>query len=422
MTSPLVLTPRNRSSDRRFQIAIFCFILLLIAYCDRVNLATAVPSIMSQYGWDSIRMGWVLSAFFLGYTCCLIPAGLLVQRFGPWPVLAVCIAAWSVTTACTPLLRSLGGMCCMRFLVGVFESAVFPSINSLLAEWFPRGEYARAAGFCWSGGYAGPIVAFPLAGMVMAMRGWKSIFFLFALLGVLLLLLLLYVAGAPRNWRRPAASGSPHRPALPTPWKKLCTCPALWALLILHFSSNWFAYVLLSWLPAYFQQARHFSVTGTAFASSIPFAAALGGTTLFAWIADTAGLHSSRTLVRKRLLGLYLLSALALLLLPSIRSGILIVAMLSLASCLMTAATPVYASGSLDLAPGLAAVIVGMQGSFANLAGVLAPAASGYLMKIFSWNAVFAVTAAVCVIGAVTYLVFGKAEPQGLDEPIEVGS
>jgi ACS family sodium-dependent inorganic phosphate cotransporter len=415
MTSPLILTPQQRLSGRRFQIALFCFILLLIAYCDRVNLATAVPEIMSQYRWGSIRMGWVLSAFFLGYTCCLIPAGLLIQRFGPWPLLAFCITGWSIATACTPLARSLPGFYCMRFLVGVCESAVFPSINSLLAEWFPPREYARAAGFCWSGGYAGPIIAFPLAGVVMAMLGWKAIFYLFALLGVVLLLLVLYVGGTPRKWRLPAKRGNSPGLVSAQLWKGVLACPAVWALLILHFSSNWFAYVLLSWLPAYFQQARHFSVTVTAFASALPFCAALAGTSIFAWLADTASVRRSRTLVRKRLLLLYLLCAPALLLLPRINHAVLVVAMLSLSACLMTAATPVYASGSLDLAPGLTAMIVGIQGSFANLAGVLAPAASGYLMKLFSWDAVFAVTAGVCTIGAAAYLAFGSAEPQRLD-------
>lgn len=309
MISPLVLAQRDHASRRHFHIALFCFILLLIAYCDRVNLATAVPAIMSQYGWSSVRMGWVLSAFFLGYTCCLIPAGILVQCFGPWRVLTVCIVGWSVATACTPLSHSLGEIYCMRFLVGVCESAVFPSINSLLAESFLPDEYARAAGFCWSGGYAGPILAFPLAGVVMGMQGWKTIFYVFALLGVLLLLLLILVAGSPLNCLHFRPRSAPRAPRSITPRKKLLMWPALWALLILHFSSNWFAYVLLSWLPAYFQQARHFSVGVTALASSMPFATALAGTSIFAWITDRASANRPRTLVRKRLLAIYVLCA-----------------------------------------------------------------------------------------------------------------
>ena len=395
-------TPRRK----RIQVASFCFAVLVISYCDRVNLATAVPAIMHQYHWNTVQMGWILSGFFLGYTCCLVPAGLLVQKYGAWRVLAVGIASWSLVTALTPLPTSVAGMYCMRVLLGICESGTFPSINALLAEWFPPEERARAAGFCWSGGYAGSIIAFPLAGMLLQVRGWKSVFYIFGVLGILLLVAQVFVAGGSRSNLQSRSTDPPVRPQ----WTRLLASPALWALLILHFSSNWFAYVLLSWLPAYLQEERHFSVTSTAFGSAFPFVAAFLGTSVFATIIDKLSVRHSRTIVCKSLLVLYVLSGIVLLTLPLARNGVLIVFALSVSSCLMTAATPIYASGSLDLVPKFAAILVGIQASFANLAGILAPAASGYLIKTFSWNAVFTITAGICALGATAYIIFGRAE------------
>lgn len=411
LTGPLMA---NSSRGKRISVAWFCFAVLVVSYCDRVNLATAAPAIMTQYHWNTFQMGWVLSGFFLGYTCCLIPAGLLVQKYGAWPVLALGIVSWSLVTTLTPLPRSVAGMYCMRLLLGVCESGTFPAINALLAEWFPPHEYARAAGFCWSGGYAGPILAFPLAGMMLQAWGWKSVFYIFAVLGMVLLVAEARVAGGSRG---SPEKRSPKPPARPQ-WKRLLVSPAVWALLILHFSSNWFAYVLLSWLPTYLQQARHFSVTSTAFGSAVPFLAALLGTSVFAVLIDKLSYRHSRTTVRKSVLGLYLLGGIMLLALPLAKTPISIVGTLSVTSFLMTAASPIYASGSLDLVPRLAAVMVGIQASFANLAGILAPAVSGYLLKTISWNAVFAVTAGVCFLGATAYLLFGRAEVLGSLEPM----
>ena len=80
---------RPMAIGKRVNVALLCFIVLLVSYCDRVNLASAAPAIMRQYQWNTVQMGWILSGFFLGYTCCLIPASLLVQKFGARMVLAL---------------------------------------------------------------------------------------------------------------------------------------------------------------------------------------------------------------------------------------------------------------------------------------------------------------------------------------------
>jgi MFS family permease len=77
----------------------------------------------------------------------------------------------------------------------------------------------------------------------------------------------------------------------------------------------------------------------------------------------------------------------------------------------MTSATPIYASGSLDLAPNSSARLVGIQSTVANTAGIVAPVVSGYLARNGGWGAVFTVTALVCLLGAVTYGCIGRAEP-----------
>src|ERR1043166_2872655 len=65
---------------KRVDLSLLCFFGLLLATCDRVNMAVAAPFIIRDYGWSLARMGWVLSLFYIGYVACRIPAGFLADH------------------------------------------------------------------------------------------------------------------------------------------------------------------------------------------------------------------------------------------------------------------------------------------------------------------------------------------------------
>ncbi len=383
---------------RRVDVALLCFLANVIAHCDRVSISAAVPAMMAEYGWNTAQTGFLLSAFFAGYTLAMIPAGLLADAFGPRRVFAACMTWWSLCTGATAFAASLTGLGAARFLLGVGESGTAPCINGTLVRWFPRGEYSRATSLCWSGGYAGPIIAFPLASLLLHHYGWRAIFLGFTLLGFLWLPFWL-------RYEEPPVDAA-TRGALP--WRMLLTRPAVWAVALLHFSSNWILYVMITWLPAYLLNERKFSLSGMAFGASLPFLCAWIGTNLFAQAIDRA--PWDRTLVRKLALLPYLLAALSLFAIPVAPGDGLTVLLLCSAMTFLTAATPVFSSASLDLAPEHAASLASMLNAFANLAGVTAPAAIGIIVEQLGWQAAFWLTAAVCCAGAAAYFLFGSAE------------
>ncbi|MEX2261417.1 MAG: MFS transporter [Bryobacteraceae bacterium] len=419
--SPARGAPRGRILPwpKRIDVAVLCFTALVIAYCDRVNMSVAAPAIIREYGWDTAQMGWVFTAFFIGYTGFMVPSGRLTDRFGPRRIFAFNIAWWSLFTALTPLPKSIAMMVAVRILMGMGESGVFPSINSVLVRWFPRQEYSRVTGFCWSGGYAGSIVAFPVASAILSAWGWQAVFFLFALLG--LIWIPLWWLGArdqpedspavpPEELRYIVESRPPLARVEAVPWGKLLRLRPLWATWILHFSSNWFSYVMMTWLPSYLQMERGFSLGGMALGSALPFLFALAGTNVFGSLIDRLSQRYDRTKVRKWFLVPYLASAAVLALVPQAPNAAATVAGLCAAMFLLTSVTPVYASSSLDLAPRYAGTVVGIQSTIANLAGILAPVVIGYLVKSAGWSSAFWLTAAVSMAGIATYLFFGSAK------------
>lgn len=375
----------------RHTIALLCFAANVIAHCDRVSLSVAVPSLMKEYGWDSAQMGGVLSAFFTGYALFMIPVGALVNRFGPRKVFAASMGFWSLFTVMTPLARSAQSLFAMRFLLGAGESGTAACINGTLARWFPPGEFARAAGLCWSAGYFGPILAFPLASWLLAEFGWRAIFLGFGAIGFLWLPFWLRAA-------EPARGGGTSKPV---PWRALLRQRAVWGVFGLHFSSNWILYVMITWLPAYLTTARGFQLGAGAVGASLPFLCAWIGTNVFAQLTDR-----TPPAWRRIFLIPYTACAALIFYLPSAPAQTATVAVLCLAMAMLSAVTPLFSSASMRLAPEFAGPLAAVQNAFANLAGIIAPAAIGWLVKWHGWEAAFALTAAVCLMGSIAYWLF----------------
>ncbi|MFN8008854.1 MAG: MFS transporter [Terriglobia bacterium] len=421
------ILPERKTSDsnrflpwpKRVDVTLLSFLAMVIAYCDRVNLSMAAPMIMREYHWDTVQMGWVLSGFFMGYTFLMIPVGRLVDLFGPRRVFAASMAWWSVFTAVTPLARSVVGLTIMRAVMGVGQCSAIPAINRALVNWFPRREYSRAFGFSYSGSFAGPILAFPLASLLLQAFGWRSVFFAFAFLGFFWLPL--WVRGVSD---RPESCSSikqaeldtilserPHLPSIEkVPWLKLLRLPPYWGLLMLHFSSNWFIYVIVSWLPSYLMLERHFSLANTTIGSTLPFATALLSCNFWSALIDHASKKRPRTLVRKLFLLPFACAGGLLLMIPRVSSPIATVFFLCIALMLYSSVISIYTSGSVEIAPRYAGTVGGIQNCFGNFAGVLVPVIVGYVVKISNWGNAFWVTAAVTWLGIMVYAIFGKSE------------
>ena len=76
-------------------------LVTMLTYLDRLNLGIAAKYIQDEFGFSTQTMGWVFSAFLLGYAIFQIPGGWAGDRFGPKNVLALAIVFWSLFTALT---------------------------------------------------------------------------------------------------------------------------------------------------------------------------------------------------------------------------------------------------------------------------------------------------------------------------------
>src|SRR5262249_14792704 len=160
----------------------------------RLGFGVAGRGIKKDLGLTDDQMGYLASAFLVAYGLCQVPGGLLGDRFGTRYLLTILVLAWSVLSGATALAMNLTAVATLpfvfllivRFLFGVFQSAEFPSLTRVIADWMPIQERASAQGLIWMfSRLGGAVVPFLFAGMLAFFGGWTTPFWVMASMGVL---------------------------------------------------------------------------------------------------------------------------------------------------------------------------------------------------------------------------------------------
>ena len=163
------------------RIGIVLVVCNLVAWLDRMAINMAVPFIAQDLAIGPDKVGWILSAFFLGYAICQVPGGLLADRFGPRIVIVCALAWWTLFTGFTGLASSLGVLLVVRLLFGMGEGMFPAAVWKVLAQTFTTKNRATANSLVLSSIAIGPALT-PLAlAPMLSTWGWRVSF---AVLGV----------------------------------------------------------------------------------------------------------------------------------------------------------------------------------------------------------------------------------------------
>lgn len=125
---------------RRYFVAAGMFLLSLLLYIDRICISVAKDPISADLGLTDKAMGWVLSAFALGYALFQVPSGMLADRHGPRKILAGIVTFWSALTALTGAVWNYLSLLSFRFLFGMGEAGAFRACHG---PFIPGCQFGR---------------------------------------------------------------------------------------------------------------------------------------------------------------------------------------------------------------------------------------------------------------------------------------
>jgi MFS family permease len=375
-------------------------ISVFINYVDRTNLSIAAPMLKDELGISASQLGVLLSAFFWTYACLQPVTGWLVDRLNVNWVIAGGFFLWSAATVGTGVVHAFSTLLVLRLILGVGESAAYPSYSKIIALHFPEEHRGLANSVIAAGLALGPGFGMLMGGTLMARFGWRPFFIVLGLVSLLWLVPWIKWMPEARSSIHLDTTGAPSVP-------EFLRLRSAWGTCVGLFCANYLNYFLITWLPFYLVRERHFSMDkmarlgGTAYLLGACFA------TLSGWLSDRWIMSGETpTRVRKTFTGGGLALAGIFLGLSAVSGSVICIAMLLLGvSFHGVAVSNIWAITQTLAGPQAAGRWTGFQNFVGNLAGVVVPALTGFALDRtghFYWA--FAILTAVALTGTTSWV------------------
>ena len=418
-------------SQRWFVVGLL-FLAGVINYLDRAALSIAAPLIQKDLNFSHAQMGIVFSSFFIGYALFNFIGGVASDKIGAKKVFGASMGIWSVFCGATALASSLGSLIVLRVLFGMGEGPFSSSNSKMVNNWFPRREVASAIGVISSGTPLGGALAGPVVGYLAIRFGWRWAFVAIMVLGLMWLVLWsLTTTERPQQNKRVSASelaliveGQQQASSMESApaGEKLglrfyLKQPIVLATAFAFFSYNYVLFFFLSWFPTYLMEAHHLSLHDMSIATVIPWVLGSIGLAAGGFITDMILRITGKPLLARRMVLSVCLGAAAVCVgfagrVESMQGA---VALMSVSIFFLYVTGAVYWAVIQDT---VRRENVGGVGGFvhllANLAGVIGPAVTGFIVQAThgAYGSAFVLAGAVAVLGALCSLIWIR-EPRG---------
>jgi len=164
---------------RWYRLIPIVFITYSLAYLDRANYGFAAAGGMAEDLDITAAMSSLLgSLFFLGYFFFQIPGALYADKKSAKKLIFWSLILWGALAMATGMVSNVKGLIAIRFMLGVVESAVMPSMLVFLSKWFTKAERSRANTFLILGNPVTILWMSILSGYLVDSVGWRWMFIL----------------------------------------------------------------------------------------------------------------------------------------------------------------------------------------------------------------------------------------------------
>jgi predicted MFS family arabinose efflux permease len=284
---------RSARTERVYAGYVLCVLLVVYTFnfIDRIILGVLVPPIKAELGLTDTQLGLLGgTAFALFYTALGVPIGWLADRFNRVWIMTAALALWSALTAACGLATSFAQLFLSRLGVGVGEAGGVAPAYSLISDYFPPSQRARALGVHAFGIPIGSALGLLFGGVIASAVNWRAAFFIVGLAGLVLSPLLLATVREPKRGGLDQRTAPTLAPGLREVARVLMRKPAFWGLSLAAASSSIMGYGLFFWLPSFFVRSYGLSLMQVSlFFGGVTLVGGVAGVWLGGWLADRYG-------------------------------------------------------------------------------------------------------------------------------------
>lgn len=389
---------------KKWWLAIYMGIGIAISYLVRVNISHAIIPIATEYGLNEVQQGMLLSAFAWGYVALMFIGGVLVDKLGSLKMSFTSAITWSIFTSlsaigfCWPMIFTT------EMLAGASEAPIFPANAKIVRNNYEEDERGRATAIFDSGSYVGTAISAPLMSFLIIRFSWRYAYILIALLGIIWALL----------WKKYSKGlDDINEKVSKTKVDKQTVLSLLKNRKIIGMSFGFFCYnyiknFYLTWFPSYLVTEKGFSQLKIGIWGMLPsIAAVLGGLIAGALTDKMIRNGVNKTVARKLPLCFGLIASGVIVFADFIQSQYLVIGLLSFSFAMAIAASPSIWAMPGDVAPdvNLIGTIGGIQNTVSNIAGIVSPIITGYLVLITGdFKAALFTSGVLACMGALSYV------------------
>ncbi|VDK42243.1 unnamed protein product [Anisakis simplex] len=389
--------------------------------------------------WSADEQGYIFSAFNLGLLT-MLGTGLLADKFNAKYMIigSVLIASFANLLIAVASALSVYYTIAGRFLVGVSDALLQPSVNSLITRWFPPTERSYALGLATGGRQLGTLLIVPASGALCSQTilfgGWPSIFYLSASIGIAFVII--YTAlGADKPSKQTCIAEKElkfitasnlnenigkKRMQRKVPWLQILKSAPVWSAVIAVICHEFPLMTMIMFLPSYLHDVHHYTTTENGILSALPTACLWISKILSSYLNTFLQRRTklSRTIICKILnsigslgLGLFLWAST---LLDSSHAPLAVILLCASMAC-AGLHTPGCQASLVSLAPAFSGAITGLTFFFVASAGIINPIITKWIVQKgthLEWNAVFYMSTLVALIPVVTFNIWGSADVQ----------
>jgi ACS family glucarate transporter-like MFS transporter len=404
-----------KKGNLRWWFAFLFFIIGLVAYMDRSNIAVVATPMMNDFHINKVKFGLLNSLFSLGYAVANLPAGALAEKFGARYIVGFAMLWWSIFTMLTAAVRGYGLLAAVRLLFGVGEGPMYPGNSVFNTYWFRNNEKARASGALLAGSYFGPVIGPIITVAIYHAWGWHAVFYLFGVVG-LIVAVIWFLLGRNKPEDHPSIKleelayiqegrSVQTESKKAAPWGKLLKNLRFWLFALQYFVTIYVVTMFLVWLPTYLHEAHHLSVATSGIEAASPWLA-IFFVVLFGGAISDRMIRAGKSRMKARgglAIGGFIVFSIAVFLAAHTTSTVVNVFWLTIS--LGALGLPVVTSWAtaLDLGNQYSGSVSGWMNFWGNVGAFLSPLVCGWLAQTAGWDAALLINIVPVLIAIVMW-------------------
>ena len=393
-------TPPDTQLARTATVTISIVVLAwFLDNVDRALVAFALPVIGTEFSATNTQLGLVVSGFTLSVALMKIPAGLLVDKFGPRRLLTVELIAWAGFMVLIGFSSTLWGLIALRVVFGFAAGLMGVSTYKMVGERIiPRWRTVGSSSIMTANLVAIAVVPLVVAPL-MATQAWRPLFMWASLIGLVVAGYVWFFMPKPLPIELREETKVSHDDDL-SAWR-LLRLPAVWRFGLLAALMNLITFGLFFWGPTYLIRERGVDPASTGWMTSVAFGAmgvaVVGGSLLFDRVFSE----------KPRLLAAPALLVSSLLMIPMVLAETAenFVLFQTLALVFSGFADVTVIGTIMRRVPTRAiGAVMGVQGMGSFLGGFVSPLMIGYISDQLSFTAAFSVLIFTTALAALLFL------------------